>query len=224
VSISFLFPSMGLAYPALSSSGVTTVPFTQYDQGKAQGLFGLRLSMTPNYSSLTFGGWNTARFRGYFSYYPVGKTSGSSSRTYWQIAASESLPSPAFHPSESDAPPGSPYVNRVAVLSPRVNHIFDSGTTLIVVRVLSCHPAHSQSSPVAFFRRLPLTVRRSFGLPYPVRRNMTRTFGPSQVSFPLLKCRDEADYPAISAALWLCPEGLVRLREQEQAMGYHIQQ
>lgn len=104
----------GLAWPALGTSGTTSIPFTQLDQGKTNGVFSLALSNTDGVSSIYFGGWQSARLSGSFSFYPVGKSAGSSSNTYWQISNS------------------APYLNGILAQSTRVNMIFDSGTTLII--------------------------------------------------------------------------------------------
>ncbi|GAA5976594.1 hypothetical protein JCM11641_001350 [Rhodosporidiobolus odoratus] len=106
---------MGLAYPALSQAYSNSLPFTLYNQnqgGRPQ-WFGLRLNNN-GVSQLTLGGYNRARVTGQIRYFNVKIETGSTFRTYWQIGAS------------------APYVNGVQAIKTRVNHILDSGTTLII--------------------------------------------------------------------------------------------
>ncbi|GAA5948765.1 hypothetical protein JCM21900_005288 [Sporobolomyces salmonicolor] len=106
---------MGLAWPALSQAFSTALPFTLYNQGQgSQPWFGLRLSNTPGVSQLTFGGYNRARVNGSPRWLSITKDSGDTFNTYWQVGGS------------------APYVNGAQAITTRVNHIFDSGTTLIV--------------------------------------------------------------------------------------------
>lgn len=106
---------MGLAYPALSQAYSSSLEFTFYNEGQGTlPYFGLRLSNTDGQSQLTFGGYNRAKVAGYVRYLPVSKDSSSSTfNTYWQIGGS------------------APFVNG-KVAGSRVNHILDSGTTLIL--------------------------------------------------------------------------------------------
>ncbi|GAA5890594.1 hypothetical protein JCM5296_004308 [Sporobolomyces johnsonii] len=106
---------MGLAWPALSQAFSTALPFTLYNQGQgSQPWFGLRLSNTAGVSQLTFGGYNRARVNGSPRWLSITKDSGDTFNTYWQVGGS------------------APYVNGAQAITTRVNHIFDSGTTLIV--------------------------------------------------------------------------------------------
>ncbi|GAA6058791.1 hypothetical protein JCM10212_001907 [Sporobolomyces blumeae] len=106
---------MGLAYPALSQAYSSSLEFTFYNEGVGTlPYFALRLSNTAGQSQLTFGGYNRAKVSGYFRYFSVTKDSGNTFNTYWQIGGS------------------APFVNGNQAISSRVNHILDSGTTLII--------------------------------------------------------------------------------------------
>ncbi|SCV67844.1 BQ2448_5455 [Microbotryum intermedium] len=131
---------LGLAFSELSATGLTTLPWTQYTQNTSHSRFGLRLSNTEGGSSITFGGISPNHISGDLTWYKVGKTKGAWSYTYWQVANS------MFHPSHTTCPTGNhaddtvllnnegtAYVNTEAVFSSsRVQHILDSGTSLIV--------------------------------------------------------------------------------------------
>ncbi|GAA6000447.1 hypothetical protein JCM10207_008015 [Rhodosporidiobolus poonsookiae] len=105
---------MGLAYPALSQAFSASVPFTlnAQNQGGRPQWFAMRLNNN-GASQITFGGYNRARVSGNPRWFNVKLPDSSTFRTYWQIGGS------------------APYVNG-QIAGSRVDHILDSGTTLIV--------------------------------------------------------------------------------------------
>ncbi|GAA5876550.1 hypothetical protein JCM16303_003576 [Sporobolomyces ruberrimus] len=107
---------MGLAYPALSQAYSSSLQFTLTNEGQGNvPYFGLRLSNTAGQSALTFSGYARNKVGGSIRWFNVGKDSPSTSfNTYWQIGGS------------------APFVNGAQAISQRVNHIMDSGTTLII--------------------------------------------------------------------------------------------
>ncbi|GAA5953110.1 hypothetical protein JCM3765_007413 [Sporobolomyces pararoseus] len=107
---------MGLAYPALSQAYSSSLQFTLTNEGQGNvPYFGLRLSNTPGVSALTFSGYARNKISGAIRFFNVAKDSSSTTfNTYWQIGGS------------------APYANGVQAISQRVNHILDSGTTLII--------------------------------------------------------------------------------------------
>ncbi|GAA5975579.1 hypothetical protein JCM5350_002656 [Sporobolomyces pararoseus] len=107
---------MGLAYPALSQAYSSSLQFTLTNEGQGNvPYFGLRLSNTPGVSALTFSGYARNKISGAIRFFNVAKDSASTTfNTYWQIGGSV------------------PFVNGVQANAQRVNHILDSGTTLIL--------------------------------------------------------------------------------------------
>ncbi|GAA6018471.1 hypothetical protein JCM8202_001389 [Rhodotorula sphaerocarpa] len=105
---------MGLAYPALSSAYSSSYMFTLASQGTyIYPWFSMRLT-NQGQSSITFGSFNRRYVAGVTRWFNVAQQAGTSYRTYWQIGAS------------------TPLVNGQQAIANRVNHILDSGTTLII--------------------------------------------------------------------------------------------
>lgn len=130
---------MGLAYPSLSSAFSASYMFNLYNQGTyLYPYFSMRLS-NQKASSILFGSYNRIYIGSYLRFFPVALQPGTQYRTYWQIAMSTAFRARnrPLHPLiliPSAAPhPGAPMVNNQQAISTRVNHILDSGTTLIVV-------------------------------------------------------------------------------------------
>jgi hypothetical protein len=121
---------MGLAYPSLSQALSTAVPFTLYqqNQGGRPQWFALSLKSSGT-SQITFGGYNRAKIASSGTKWFTSKLEdGTTSHTYWQIGGS------------------TPYVNGSPALTTKVNHILDSGTTLIVA---------SPSQAALFWAKIP---------------------------------------------------------------------
>ncbi|GAA5845480.1 hypothetical protein JCM5353_000039 [Sporobolomyces roseus] len=120
---------MGLAYPALSQAFSSSLQFTFTNEGQGNvPYFGLRLSNTPGVSAITFSGYNRLKVAGSIRWFNVVKDGSTVSfNTYWQVGGS------------------APFVNGVQA-SNRVNHIFDSGTTLIIA---------PQDAATAFWSKVP---------------------------------------------------------------------
>ncbi|GAA6034869.1 hypothetical protein JCM8097_009340 [Rhodosporidiobolus ruineniae] len=157
---------MGLAYPALSQAFSNSFPFTAYAQGQGSlpSVFGLNLK-SQGTSQLTFGGYNRARIAGNPRWYNVKLEDTASFRTYWQIGAS------------------APFVNGAQAIATRVNHILDSGTTLIVA---------PPSAAAEFWAKVPgAKVYNSYYWTFPCD-------SPPQVSFSFaritLQMYDVSDY------------------------------
>ncbi|KDE03366.1 hypothetical protein MVLG_06128 [Microbotryum lychnidis-dioicae p1A1 Lamole] len=104
---------MGLAFPALSSTGTPSFPFTLNGKGRS-GVFAIRLSDSEAKSEISFGGMNPAQFGGPVTYFSAVNSPGQSSKTYWQIGES------------------APTVAGKNAVAKRVNLIIDSGTTFII--------------------------------------------------------------------------------------------
>lgn len=80
---------MGLGYPALSSSGLPSLPITLQSQRIINpALFAFRLSSTPKVSELSMGSVNPNKFTGTFTQFPIAKDAGYNVFTYFQIANS----------------------------------------------------------------------------------------------------------------------------------------
>ncbi|GAA6007009.1 hypothetical protein JCM11491_001476 [Sporobolomyces phaffii] len=121
---------MGLAYPALSQAYSSSLQFTLTNEGQGNTpYFGLRLSNTPGQSALVFSGYARNKISSGIRWFTVSKDSSTTSfNTYWQIGGS------------------APFVNGAQALKTRVNHIFDSGTTLILA---------PQSAAAEFWSHVP---------------------------------------------------------------------
>ncbi|SCV70095.1 BQ2448_1489 [Microbotryum intermedium] len=118
---------MGLAYPALSSTGTPSFPFTLNGKGRS-GVFAIRLSDSEAKSEISFGGMNQAQLGGKVAYFSAANSPGQSSKTYWQIGDSAAM------------------LDGKVALSKRVNHIIDSGTTFIIAPISSATEFYSKIS------------------------------------------------------------------------------
>ncbi|GAA5975693.1 hypothetical protein JCM10908_005246 [Rhodotorula pacifica] len=146
---------MGLAYPSLSSAYSRSFMFTAVAQNQyIYPWFSLGLTNSPTgTSTITFGSYNRRYLNGIVRYFPVATQSGTSTRTYWQIGGSN------------------PYVNNMPA-GTRVNHILDSGTTLIVAPTSAAATFWAKVPGSQFYESgyytypcaTPPTVAFSFGL------------------------------------------------------------
>ncbi|KAK4700456.1 hypothetical protein P7C70_g5790, partial [Phenoliferia sp. Uapishka_3] len=102
---------LGFGYKGLSQIGTNSFPFAYFAQGGGN-YFAFRLSNTYGDSELSIGNIDRSRVGSEVYSYPVQKSS-SGAYTYWQVGLS------------------SPNVNGVAVLTPRVNMVFDTGSAYL---------------------------------------------------------------------------------------------